>query len=478
MGISLTFVELVSRGSYYDTREMRAVEINASSLGFSEELMMENAGAWVARYASQKGSSFVVLVGKGGKGGDALVAARHLALMGFEVYAVFPYKECEISKEVTLKNLKRAKLSGVKFLREVIDGDVIIDGLLGTGVRGAPRDPVRRLILEANTKEAYKISIDVPSGMDPDTGDCVVCFDSDLVITVHMPKPGLKKIEDKVITVEIGIPKAADAYLGPGDLLLKPRGARKGTNGRVAVVGGSDKYQGAPWISAMASFRAGADLVYVYTPTRFPYPELIWRERKGTEVNGVELVEALRGDKVNVVLVGPGLSDEAHTVTRDVIDYIEKERAFAVFDADSLKVLPELEPKFSWRAILTPHLGEASKLLGRRVEDSLEERVKAAREISERYEACVVLKGPVDVVACADRVVLNQAGTPLMTVGGTGDALAGVASALLARDDPWWASKASLYAVTKAGEKCSNEKGHASPSCIVEEVAKVLNNIS
>lgn len=125
------------RGEFLDVREMRAIELNAEELGFTEELMMENAGAWVAKIASEKGNSFLILAGKGGKGGDGLVAARHLALMGKDVKVLFPYKECEVTKESTLKNLIRARMSDVQFVREPFEAEVIIDALLGTGVKGA-----------------------------------------------------------------------------------------------------------------------------------------------------------------------------------------------------------------------------------------------------------------------------------------------------------------------------------------------------
>ncbi|UXD21816.1 carbohydrate kinase [Ignicoccus pacificus DSM 13166] len=465
------------RGEFYDVREMRAVELNSASLGFSEELMMENAGAWVAKVARSKGESFLILVGKGGKGGDGLVAARHLALMGAEVMVLFPYKECEIKKETTKKNLERAKMSGVRFVKEFTEADVIIDALLGTGVKGMPRSPAKELIEQSNDFNAFKIAIDLPSGMDPDTGECELCFEADLIVTMHAPKPGLKNLMDKVIVAEIGIPKRADQYLGPGDLLLRPRGIRKGSNGRVAVIGGSKRYQGAPWISALAAFRAGADLVYVYTPTRMDFPELIWRKRTGTRVEEMSLKEALEKDRINVIVVGPGLAEEALEITKEVLEYAKEKDVSLVLDADSLKVLPEIGEKLGWKAVLTPHLGEASKLLGRSLTDSPKERMEAAFDISDSFEACVILKGPIDVVACKDKLVLNTTGNEYMTVGGTGDALSGVVGALLGRDEPWWAAKATTYAVGKSGEICVEERGHASPTCLIETVPKVLHSV-
>jgi len=454
----------LGRGYFYTVREMRAVELNSSYLGFGEELMMENAGSWTARIAAVAGNSFTVLVGKGGKGGDGLVAARHLALMGYEVKAVVPYKRCEL-KEITRKQLERAEASGVEVTDEPERADVIIDALLGTGVKGSPRGKAKELIEWANSQHSYKIAVDLPSGMDPDTGECELCFDADAIVTMHKPKPALKEIMDLVFVAEIGIPKEADLYAGPGDLLLAARKGRKGQNGRVAVVGGSELYQGAPYLAALAAFRAGADLVYVYSPVRFEYPELIWRERK-------DLKEKLARDKVDVVVVGPGLGEDLKTL-EEVLEYARESKAKLVVDADALKALPKLKPDLEGRAILTPHLGEARRLLGRELSDELENRVEAAEEIAKTYNACVILKGKVDVVHCGDKGVLNATGNEWMTVGGTGDVLAGLAGAFLARDDPWWAAKAAAFLNGKAGEACYEKEGHASPSCLIQEAPRV-----
>lgn len=461
---------MLGRGPYLTVREMRAIERNSEALGFGEELMMENAGSWVARIASRKGKEFLIVVGKGGKGGDGLVAARHLALMGKDVYIYLPYKTCEL-KEITRKNLERALASGVKLVNVLEEREVIIDALLGTGIKGRPRGKAEEIIKWINTTNSYKISIDVPSGMNPDTGECELCVKADLVITVHKPKIGLKKIENNVISVEIGIPRAAEEYLGPGDLELMPRRERKGLNGRVAILGGSELYQGAPWLSALAAFRAGADLVYVYTPNRMNYPELIWRPQEN-------ILDSFRRDKVDIIVSGPGLA-QSMTLTQYVLEYFkENEDAKLALDADSLKYLANLEVDLDGRAVLTPHLGEASKLLGKKVEDELSSRIEAAERIAEKYNACVILKGKVDVVSCQGRSLLNSAGNSYMTVGGTGDVLAGVVGAFLARDEPWWASKAATYAVTKAGEVCFEERGHSSPTCIIEEVPRILRNIA
>ncbi|NPA84904.1 MAG: NAD(P)H-hydrate dehydratase [Crenarchaeota archaeon] len=454
---------IIGRGELYTAREMRAVELNSAALGFGEELMMENAGSWAARAASVMGNSFTVLVGKGGKGGDGLVAARRLALEGKEVKAVLPYKRCEL-KEITRKQLERAEASGVEVLGEPEEAEVIIDALLGTGSKGVPRGAARELIEWANSASARRLAIDIPSGMEPDSGRCELCFDADLIVTMHKPKPALAKIMEIVVVADIGIPEKAVTHTGPGDLLLSPRRGRKGQNGRVAVVGGSGLYQGAPWLSALAAFKSGADLVFVYSPSRFYYPELLWRERR-------DLKEQLARDRANVVLVGPGLGEDMATLA-EVLEYAEESGAKLVLDADALKLVPKADVP-EGEVIMTPHLGEAKRLLGKDLADTLEERIRAAEEIASTYGACVVLKGPVDVVHCGDKGVLNETGNEWMTVGGTGDVLAGTAAAFLARDEPWWAAKAAAYAVGRAGELCYEERGRADPECLINSVPKV-----
>ena len=457
---------MLGRGKVFDVHEMRAVERNAASLGFGEDLMMENAGRGIAyeilRLSPKK---VLIIAGKGGKAGDGAVTARHLANNGVEVLYLLPFSLCEIKSEATRRNVELLRHSGVRIVNEVEDADVVVDAMLGIGSRGAPRGKIAELIIKANKLKGFKVAIDLPSGIDPETGEEYnPHFEADLILTIHKMKKGLMKFGEKVKIIDIGIPRDAEIYIGPGDLDLPPRGERKGLNGRVAVIGGSEDYQGAPWISGLAAYRAGADLVYVYAPKYLPFPELIHRKERRVQ----EIMRRLKEEKVNVIVVGPGLSREAEEFV-ELVEMVSKENIKVVIDADMIKAIGM---KRIENTIITPHRGEASKILSRRVE-SLEESISAAEELSRFFDA-VILKAPVDVVSSRGKTVLNAHGTNLMTVGGTGDVLAGVVAALFARVDAWRASKASVYAVTVAGEECSN-MGFAGPSCLVERVPRLLN---
>ncbi len=457
---------MLGRGDVIDVLEMRAIERNASSLGFHEELMMENAGRGIAyEILAFKPRKVLIVAGKGGKAGDGAVAARHLANNGVEVTYLLPFSYCEIKNEAARKNVELLRHSGVRITNEIEDADVIVDAMLGIGTRGPPRGVIAELVKRINKMRGVKVAIDVPTGVDPDTGEIYdPHFDADLVLTIHKMKKGLQKMADKVKVIDIGIPRDAEIYTGPGDLILPRRGEKKGSNGRVAVIGGSERYQGAPWITALSAFRSGADLVYVYAPKYLPYPELIYRNERRPR----EILARLREEKVNVVVIGPGLGETANEYV-ELVEILDQENFKMVIDADMIKVLGLKKVR---NAIITPHRGEASKILGWKVE-SLDDCIRAAETISKFY-ASVILKAPVDVVSSDGRTVLNAHGTNLMTVGGTGDVLAGVTAALYARMDAWRASKASIYATTVAGEQCS-EFGFAGPSCLIEKIPRLLN---
>ncbi len=457
---------MLGRGEVFSVYEMRAVERNASFLGFGEDLMMENAGRGIAyEILALSPKKVLIIAGKGGKAGDGAVAARHLANNGVEVSYLLPFSLCEIRNESARRNIELLKYSGVKMVKEIEEADVIVDAMLGIGSRGAPRGKIAELIIKANQLNGIKVAIDLPSGVDPETGKPYEpYFDADLILTIHKLKEGLTGFKEKVKVIDIGIPRDAEIYVGPGDLILPPRGERKGLNGRVAVIGGSEDYQGAPWIAALSAYRSGADLVYVYAPKYLPFPELIYRKERGVR----EIMRKLKEEKIDVVVIGPGLGKDAENYV-ELVEMISQENVKVVIDADMIKAIGKRRVENS---IITPHRGEASKMLSRKVE-SLEDSINAARELSQFFDA-VILKAPVDVVSSRGKTVLNAHGTNLMTVGGTGDVLAGVTGALFARVNAWMASKASIYAVTVAGEECS-DTGFAGPTCLIERIPRLLN---
>ena len=239
------------------------------------------------------------------------------------------------------------------------DADVIIDALIGTGAAGMTREPVSRCVDLANTASAPVIAADLPT---PGMRTTRIC-------AFHRPKT------DDAEVANIGIPLAAEVFMGPGDLLLVPRRmakARKGQNGEVLVIGGGP-YQGAPYLAGLGALRAGADIVRIASPIFEPVPDLIYERLEGNHIT-VDHLERILGlvERADSVVVGNGLGSESHDVVLAVAAAAEK----AVFDADALRLpLP-----VSTETIYTPHAGEFQRMTGSPPPEGLVDRGRAVRD--------------------------------------------------------------------------------------------------
>jgi len=439
--LSPDFRELAAfcEGGIITPERMRAVDRNASALGVSGLRLMEAAGFALALAVRESVPERVlVLCGRGNNGGDGLVAARHLQDLAIDVVVpaygsatpeflaqMAALRHCAVAvHEVAVP----AEVEALASLFE--QADVIVDAMLGTGVYGAPREPLASMVGRANLSAARVVTADVPTpGMR-----------SDLVVAFHRPKaPGVR-------VAGIGIPVAAEVCTGPGDLLcLRPKGpaAHKGAGGEVLVVGGGP-YQGAPFLAGMAALQAGADIVRVASPAYVPCPDLIHVPLAGAVV-GVEHLEMLipLARRADVVLCGNGLGAGSHAVVEALAPIARR----LVLDADALRIpLPA-----GAATIYTPHAAEFARMTGRPLSGSLANRASAVRE-SVPAGAAVLVKGAIDIVSDGERVRFNRTGCPAMTVGGTGDVLAGVAAALFCRLPTFEAACAAAYANGRAGE--------------------------
>jgi NAD(P)H-hydrate epimerase len=343
------------------------------------------------------------------------------------------------------------------------DPDVVVDAMLGTGVTGAPREPAATAIRTVNTADATVVSVDVPSGVDADTGDAAGdAVDPDRVVTFHDDKPGLSAYD--VTVAGIGIPDATERFVGPGDLpATRSPTAHKGDAGEVLVVGGGP-YTGAPALAAQAAMRAGADLVRVACPrgvareVQSYEPGLIVEPFDADSLTAARVSDLLdRAAAHDAVVLGPGIGRDDATAEA-VRDFLRGFDGRAVVDADALRAVPETDATL----VCTPHAGEARAMGADLPADADRERREAATAaLAAEYDATVLLKGRHDVVATAiegegPRTRVSRTGTPAMTVGGTGDVLAGVTGALLAVDDPFPAACAAVYANGIAGERVAD----------------------
>jgi hydroxyethylthiazole kinase-like uncharacterized protein yjeF len=489
------------------SREMRALELNAEYFGVSRLQLMENAGHNMAlevasRFKPEK--CVLIFCGLGGNGGDGFVAARHLSSMGFEVVVVLAGKAEEITDKAALENWKALEfLKETIHVHEVYDStlipeiaaEIVIDALLGTGTKGMLRPPILQLVRKINTTVAFRVAVDVPTGIDADTGEVLgEAVKAGLTITFHKAKKGLESAKEYVgelIVKKIGLPEEFEKFAGPGDVLLvtKPRPSKshKGDFGRLLVVGGSETFSGAPAFVALAALRTGVDLAYVAAPERTAYsissmsPDLITIKLDGTHLN-LGNIPALKAyiETVNAVVLGPGLG--LHVETREavkaVVEAVESAAKPLLLDADGLKAFGGFKRKLNVPLVLTPHAGEYAILTGRKLPEGLKERVSEVQKTAAELGAVMLLKGPVDIVSNEKRFKLNFTGNPGMTVGGTGDVLSGIVGAFLAQKaDPFEAAVAGAFVNGAAGDFVLEEKGyHMVATDLIQWIPRVLND--
>lgn len=454
----------------YDKRAIRAMERRAQDeLGLPSSLLMENAGARasdaiVARYASLL-ERVVVVGGTGQNGGDGWVVARHLASAGVRVVCVLVGSSANIGGDAR-PNWNMLAAFGVTFVEgwgegarvEVEQATLIVDALFGIGLSREVCGEHAEAVVAINASRAPVVALDVPSGIDSDTGARLgVAVRASLTVTFGAMKLGLtqfpaRDLAGEVVVVPISAPISEDACAhvitaNHVRTLLVPRAAdaHKGTNGHVLIVAGSPGKSGASVLATLGALRAGAGLVTLVTRSE--------EERRALEARlPVEAMTAVIADedadsaadkvcalasslRARSVVLGPGLGRG------------EGERRFAralsvalpvptVIDADALFALGEdLESLRDAKAerVLTPHPGEAATLLRLAVDVVQTGRVAAARELARRSGHVAVLKGASTIVSspnAPDAVCLR--GTPALGTGGTGDVLAGVVGALLA----------------------------------------------
>jgi len=437
---------------HISSREMKAIELNSQYLGVSKLQLMENAGNGIAQYIENHypdRKKIIIACGLGGNGGDGFVAARHLAPLGYNIEVLLLGQGKNIhspESEINYKSLQAmtetVKITEIRDSADIpeLKSDLIVDALIGIGIKGSLRSPYRQMVEKINASKAVKISVDIPSGMNADTGETYNrSVNPDNLLTFHKRKSGIRKLSSTIIP--IGIPPEAATQTGPGDVYLvtEPRGegSHKGNFGKLLVIGGSENYSGAPALVGMAAYATGVDLCHIAAPESAASiiagysPSLITTKLKGCRLSekNIKTIESLI-ERFDAVAIGPGLGDHDETMkaVHHIIQHVKKP---LVIDADALKALVNYDHRLPSNTILTPHRGEFKILTGKTVEGSINDRETVQKQ-SKKLGATILLKGSVDIISDGEHIRSNHTGNPGMTVGGTGDTLAGIASAYLA----------------------------------------------
>lgn len=481
---------------------------NSEYLGVSTLQLMENAGRSVADEIAArfgKGSSVIVYGGTGRNGGDGMVVARHLAGRGFKVIYRLVGEETAISDIAVLHNWRALKAMPVTVKIEEYhdssglsesDSDVLVDALLGTGVKGKLRQPILRAVEVINGSGGFKVAVDVPTGIDSDTGEVSGgAVHANLTVTLHAMKKGLPKAKEfcgEIKVADIGIPLEAATLAGPGDVeaavVVRSPEAHKGQFGRLLVIGGSEVFSGAPTLVALAAYRTGTDLVFVAAPERTAVaissisPNLITIKLPGENLAPTHM-RLLREEveKASTVAVGPGLGLAKQTIltVRRIVAFAHQSKKPLLLDADGLKALGVVRKKmFDGLTVVTPHGGEFQAISGKPPSRDLKARSNEVRDFASRSGAVVLLKGHTDIISDGLRLKLNNTGNPGMTVGGTGDVLSGIVAGLMAQGvEGFRAAVAGAFVNGAAGDLALEHYGyHLTPTDLLEHIPRVMND--
>lgn len=463
--------------------QMRAAEEMAKQGGVSESEMMEAAGAAVAKEILELPSQggVLVLCGPGNNGGDGFVVARCLRESGRAVTGVVAIPTSKLRGE-PLKQYKKAVESDVPIFGPDEDGydealnpekdyDVVVDAILGTGLKGRPKDDIADLIEAADTFAAFVVSVDLPSGIDPDTGlSSGIHVDADQTVCIAAPKPFLFQNDGLEAS---GLWTIADIGIGEHFLevcsraevcdtpwvyeKLPSRGvnSHKRNSGVVLVIAGSKMYPGAATLAALGAIRQGAGLVtvasipFVLEGVRNHLPECpllhLPEENGQIAIQSVEVI-ADYAKRCDAIIVGPGLGRSAQ-VSEFLDALFSRVESRWVLDADALNALPELKNRPRGSTVLTPHMGEAARLLLTASEEVIQNRFSTVKEIVEKYSCAVLLKGPFTLICAPEQdVLVNTTGNALLATAGTGDVLSGAIGALLSLGmDPFDAAAVGAF---------------------------------
>lgn len=450
--------------------EVRILDINSAYLGISTLRLMENAGNAVAncvRKEFKKASRIAVFCGRGNNGGDGFVAARQLAAVGLTVGVFLVEPDELITSEIAKLNYHKVRnLARPSSEFKSSDWDVIVDAMLGVGIKGKVKEPYSSIIRKLNQSRRPTVAVDVPSGWPEQPA-----VKPTITVTFHAPKVGMKPSEcGRIIVADIGIPDEAQKYVGPGEFFYYPRpgaDSHKGDNGRVLVVGGGP-FTGAPALTGMAAMYSGADLAHVAVPAPAAVPVACYSPNIIVHPLSSDVLVAQDGSKIkdlakkcDAMVIGPGLGDDKRTESA-VAEIIKACQLPLVVDADALAAVRK-DPKIVGKknAILTPHRGEFEKLSGAKCSEDVGKRAEQVTKVAKKFGVTLLVKGSVDVISDGDRFALNRTGNEAMTVGGTGDVLSGICGCFLSKGmDPFHAACLAAFINGAAGDIAFQEKGY------------------
>ncbi|MGC8608864.1 MAG: NAD(P)H-hydrate dehydratase [Thermoplasmata archaeon] len=430
-------------------------DLNYEYLYGSTYNLMKNAGKAVAekvRKILEEGKKICVICGTGNNAGDSIVAAEDLR----SNYDVTVLIISELKTDLAKRSLEeyKGKVCSIDDIDSCLKADLLIDGIFGVGIAGRPRPPYDAIIKKINQSGRKVVSVDVPSGMGSD-----LCVRADYTVTFSGIKDGMDRKNSGEITVaDIGITEDVAKYAGPGDLVYYPKAdpsSHKGMNGTLAIVAGWEFF-GSSVIAGLAAKHLGLDLVKIYVTDK--NYEVVASYDPSIIVRKFEYGRSYFYDEVGnakAVLLGPGMgiSHDSIIAVKRIINSLTVPM---VVDADALTIVSSHRDILKkHRIVITPHKGEFMKLTGM---DATEENAKL---FSKEYGIITVLKGQTDIITDGQITRYARGGNSRMTMGGTGDLLAGIIASFMAKGiDPMRSALMGTFLNKKAGEYAYIQKGY------------------
>lgn len=484
-------------------------------IGMPSIVLMENACIEALKKIDLEKEYYVIICGPGNNGGDGFAIARHLYNLGKDV-DVYIYSN---KKEDGFKGDARTNFNILKHINipymfiedekrdlwilkeSLCDSDIVIDALFGTGFIGKNNELLFNIIESINSYSDKVISIDVPSGLNSDTGEIFnSCVIANRTITFQCMKRGFLnyrafKYIGEVDVVDIGIPEFVEEKFESLEYILDYNKAKKlipirqktgykGNYGRVLIVAGSLGFTGAAILTSEAAISSGSGLVSL-TSHKESLEVLVPRLREIMSVDIDRLENEVK--KSSVVAIGPGLGDtkETYKILLKVIKVMQeegKEDSFLIIDADGLNVLKgrtEILKHLNFNVIITPHLGEMARLTGLSIEEISNNRIDIARNFAKENNLTVVLKGYNTVITDGNKVYINTTGSSSMAQGGMGDVLTGIISAFAGQKlNGLDAACLAVYIHGYIGDILSKEKYTVKASEIISNIPKYLKKMS
>jgi ADP-dependent NAD(P)H-hydrate dehydratase / NAD(P)H-hydrate epimerase len=489
----------------------------AERYGMPSLILMENAGRAVVeeierQYGSLNGAAVLVVCGKGNNGGDGLVAARHALARGAEVTVALMERETELSGDarVNLDILKKgqygeleiAPFAAVRLKRKRFR--FIIDAVFGTSFHGAVKGKYKTAIEWINSRNLYRIAVDVPSGLDALSGEVgTVAVKATRTVTLAALKPGFimgrgREHAGVVTVADISMPPAAIIENSCGIRLVergdvsgsmpsRPVTAHKYSIGKILAIAGSRGLTGAALMSSQSALRSGAGAVILCVPKSelqavarrtmevMPFPVASTADGSFALEAALEVSGKIRWS--DVVLIGPGIARQQETdiLVRGIISGADRPM---VIDAGGISALTGaigvLKDRKKFPTVLTPHIGEFSRLIGIPPHDIERTKIETARNFAVAFRVVLVLKGAPTIVAVPDGTVfVNSTGNAGMATAGSGDVLAGVIAALMGQgNDAAEAARNGVYLHGLAGDFAAIEQSE--PGMIASDIIRHL----